>query len=71
MCTFACQKWEKIYRTKFYWVVVKVCVGSIQYGSIETLWDRKLVINFFCLFDFLDKNVSKYWKQFWHSSKSL
>ena len=27
--------------------VVEVCVGSIQYGNIETVWDRKLFINCF------------------------
>ena len=26
--------------------VVKVCVGSIQCGGIETFWDEKLYINF-------------------------
>ena len=32
-------------RTNFYWGVVKVCVGSIQYGGIETFWGRKFCMN--------------------------
>ena len=39
-------KWEKKDRTEFYWGVVKVCVGSIQYEGTETFRDRKLCLNF-------------------------
>ena len=37
---------------------VKMCVGSIQYGGIETFWDRKLRMNF-CL-TFLFKKFQKF-----------
>ena len=34
-----------------------MCVGSIQYGGIETFWDRKIAYEF--LFDFFVQKVSK------------
>ena len=40
------RKWQKGNRTDFHGGVVKVCVGRIQYGGIETFWDRKLCMDF-------------------------
>ena len=37
------RKWEKGNRTNFYWAVVKAYVSSIQYGGIETFWDKNCV----------------------------
>ena len=54
---------EKRNRTNFYCGVVKVCVGSIQYRGIDTFWDRKLCMYFFCQI-FFGQNVSEYLKQF-------
>ena len=31
------RRWEKSNRTNFYWRIMKVCVGSIQYEGIETI----------------------------------
>ena len=44
------RRWEKRNRTNFYWGVVKVFVGSIQYGDIETFLEKNLS-------DFFGKNV--------------
>ena len=67
------RRWVKRNRTDFYWGVVKVCVGSMQDGGIETFWNRKLCVNF--LVWFFGQNVSKYLNQFsiktWYNSKSL
>ena len=32
------RRWKKRNTIDFYWGVVKVSVGSIQYGVIETFW---------------------------------
>ena len=40
---------KKRNRPNFYWGVAKVCVGSIEYGVIETFWDKKMS-------DFLGQN---------------
>ena len=37
---------KKINYNQFLLRVVKVCVGSIQYGGIKTFWDGKLCMNF-------------------------
>ena len=66
-----CQKIRK--KQYFYWEFAKVCVGNIQYGGIDTFWNKNCVWIF--LSDFFNQNVSKYLKQFskktWYSSKYL
>ena len=52
------KKIEPIFKEK----IVKVTVGSIQYGVTETFCDRKLCMNF--LVRFFGQNVSKYSNQF-------
>ena len=47
--TLRVRRWEKRNRFNFYWGVVKVCVGSIQYGGIET----------FCAWTFLSEFLVK------------
>ena len=37
---------KKRNRANFYWKVLKVCVGSMQYEGIETFWDKKFCTNF-------------------------
>ena len=52
------KKIEPIFKEK----IVKVSVGSIQYGVTETFCGRKLCMNF--LVRFFGQNVSKYSNQF-------
>ena len=37
---------KKINRTNFYRGIAKLCVSSIQYGGVQTFWDRKLFMKF-------------------------
>ena len=36
------RRWEKRNRCNAYWRIVKVCVGSIGHGGIETFWVQNL-----------------------------
>ena len=45
------RRWEKINRINVYWGVVKVCVGSIRLGGIET----------FCLLKYWAQNLYRFW----------
>ena len=65
------RRWEKRNKTDFYWVVAKVCFGSIQNGSIETFLFLGVLNHFWiknCVWIFLvwlfDINVAKYLNQF-------
>ena len=49
--------------TNFYWEVVKVSVGSIQYGGVLKHFGTENCVWIF-LSDFFGQNVSKYLNQF-------
>ena len=64
-CLNFCVSEDEKKEPNFHWGVVKVCVGSIQYGGIRTFWDRKLYINFLAWFWYKYTKIcaGKYLKQ--------
>ena len=67
MVEFSHVRWEKRNRTNFSWGVVEVWVSSIQYGGIETFWDRKLCINFLVWAWFFLSKWFKIYKSIYHN----